>query len=87
MTGQFLHGQILRNNNKWELYFALVFWTLLPYLALTLFILVPHFRDLVIYHSLAMVLVNFIADGFQMFEIALYNMKKCLYRYGDSQHF
>ncbi|XP_019871786.1 lysocardiolipin acyltransferase 1 [Aethina tumida] len=86
MTGQFLHGQILRNNNKWELYFALVFWTLLPYLALTLFILVPHFRDLVIYHSLAMVLVNFIADGFQMFEIALYNMKKCLYRHGDSQH-
>ncbi|CAH0548943.1 unnamed protein product [Brassicogethes aeneus] len=87
MTGQFLHGKLQKNPNTWELWFALTFWSLLPYVALYFFFTVNHFRNIVIYHSILLLLINFLADGFQMFEIALYNMKKCFYRKGNKEHF
>ncbi|KAJ8972118.1 hypothetical protein NQ314_000344 [Rhamnusium bicolor] len=36
-TGHFLHGQILKTKKRWELYVALIFWTLLPYVTLYFF--------------------------------------------------
>ncbi|KAJ8982567.1 hypothetical protein NQ317_005038 [Molorchus minor] len=75
-TGNFLHGKILRSQRRWELYLALIFWSLLPYFTLYIFIVVGWFRSIVIAHTLFLVVLNFASGGFQNFEIALYNFKK-----------
>ncbi|KAJ8954207.1 hypothetical protein NQ318_005802 [Aromia moschata] len=75
-TGHFLHGRILKTERRWELYLALVFWTLLPYVTLYLFIMADWFRCLVLAHTLTLVCLNYVSGGFQNFEIALYNLRK-----------
>lgn len=81
-TGQFLHGQILRRNKPLELYFALFFWTVLPYIVLYFFSTTFWFRQLVIAHSIFLLIVNVVTDGFQKFEEGIFNCKRKLFGKG-----
>lgn len=81
-TGQFLHGQILRRNKPMELYAALIFWTALPYIVLYLFVTIFWFRQMVIAHSLFLLIVNTITDGFQTFEAGIFSCKRKLFGRG-----
>ncbi|XP_063924992.1 lysocardiolipin acyltransferase 1-like [Zophobas morio] len=80
MTGQFLHGRILKTENRFELLFALVFWTLLPVIVTYIFWVVPWFRLLVLGHTVFLLAVNLTFEGFQNFEIGLFNFKKRIIR-------
>ncbi|XP_018565137.1 lysocardiolipin acyltransferase 1-like [Anoplophora glabripennis] len=75
-TGHFLHGQILKTDRRWELYLALLFWSLLPYVTLYSFAVSEAFRNMVIANTIFLVAVNIFSGGFQNFEIALYNLKR-----------
>lgn len=75
-TGRFLHGDIIKCDKRWELHFALIFWTLLPYLALYLFIVNNWFRYTVLIHTVVLILLNIVSDGFQNFEISLHFWKQ-----------
>lgn len=81
-TGQFLHGQILRRQKPFELYMALIFWTLLPYIVLYLFTMVIWFRQMVIAHSILLLVINATTDGFQTFEAAIFSCKRKLFGKG-----
>lgn len=78
-TGQFLHGQILRRNKSWELYGALIFWTVLPYIVLYFFLTISWFKHLVIAHSFLLLIVNLTCDGFPKFEAGVYRWKQSLF--------
>lgn len=78
-TGNFLHGDILKRKCAIELYGALIFWTTLPYIILYLFCTYDVFRNIVIAHTLFLLFINFISDGFQDFEIAVGRFKKKLF--------
>ncbi|CAH1118582.1 unnamed protein product [Phaedon cochleariae] len=77
-TGHFLHGKIVKCDRKWELYAALVFWTVLPYVSLYLFFAVTWFRNAVLAHTVFLVGLNLFYDGFQNFEIDIHRWKKRL---------
>lgn len=81
-TGQFLHGQILRRNKPWELYSALIFWTVLPYVVLYLFLTISWFKHLVIAHSFVLLIVNLTCNGFPKFEAGVYRWKRLLFGRG-----
>lgn len=81
-TGQFLHGQILRRHKPFELYTALIFWTVLPYVVLYLFATVIWFRQMVIAHSILLLVINATTDGFQTFEAAIFSCKRKLFGKG-----
>lgn len=81
-TGNFLHGPILRRNSKLELYTTLIFWTMLPYVALYWLLYVDWFRHVVIAHTLFLLFVNFVSDGFQEFEIALHRFRVRIFGFG-----
>lgn len=75
-TGHFLHGNIIKCNKRWELYFALIFWTILPYFTLYMFIMIDWFRYTVMMHSIFLIMLNMSTDGFQYFEIGLHFWKQ-----------
>ncbi|CAG9855009.1 unnamed protein product [Phyllotreta striolata] len=70
-TGNFLHGRVLRCDRKWELYLAFAFWTVLPYISIYTFIVMESFRNLVVSHTLFLLSLNFLWDGFQHFEMVV----------------
>ncbi|KAJ8916630.1 hypothetical protein NQ315_000275 [Exocentrus adspersus] len=75
-TGRFLHGEVLRVNERWELYTALVFWSVLPYVVLYLLAASESFRSVVAANTLFLVAVNIFSGGFQNFEMALHHFRK-----------
>ncbi|XP_044260694.1 lysocardiolipin acyltransferase 1-like [Tribolium madens] len=80
-TGQFLHGQILKTQNRFELIFALFFWTLLPFFVIYLLYLSLWYRLVIVLHTIFLIFVNVAMDGFQNFEIGWYRFKKFLFRF------
>lgn len=78
-TGHFLHGEILRRPKISELYMSMIFWTLLPYVIL--YFLYTHFwfKCIVIGHTVFLLFINYVMDGFPEFEIGMYNFKKKLF--------
>lgn len=78
-TGQFLHGQILRRKRPLELHAALIFWTLLPFVVLYWFLTVSWFRQLVLAHTVFLLIVNAATDGFQKFECGVNALRKKIF--------
>ncbi|XP_060534154.1 lysocardiolipin acyltransferase 1-like [Cylas formicarius] len=75
-TGRFLHGKVLSDkSNKLELYIALVFWSVLPYVVLYVLYVFTLFRHLILIDSLLLVGLNCVGRGFPAFEIGLHNLK------------
>lgn len=75
-TGHFLHGEILRRTNALDLYVSLIFWTLLPYIVLYVVYTYFWFKYVVITHTILLLIINYLTDGFPELEIGLYNLKK-----------
>lgn len=79
-TGNFLHGSILKRNSKIELYFVLIFWTLLPFVVFYIFITFPFFTFIVTSHTSFMYVINFFAGGYPDLEININMWKRRLFR-------
>ncbi|XP_018334204.1 lysocardiolipin acyltransferase 1-like [Agrilus planipennis] len=81
-TGHFLRGHRLKKSNVFEMYIALVFWTLLPYVTLYLFYVNFMFRTCVLTHTFFLLFVNYFYGGFQEFEVNVYKFKKKIFGVG-----
>lgn len=79
-TGKFLHGKILKRNQPLEMYVTLIFWTFLPYFIWYVFIYVEFFRNIVIAHTIFLLVINYISDGFQDFEISVHRFRRRIFR-------
>lgn len=78
-TGQFLHGQILHRTRPMELWSALIFWSLLPYIVLYIFLTTSWFRQLVLVHTAFLLIVNIVSDGFHDFEAGVGAVRKKIF--------
>ena len=79
-TGNFLHGEILKRNSASEIYVALIFWTVLPFLVGYLLLTHAVFRYIVVAHTVMLVVINLFAVGFPDLEVGVYNIKRKLCR-------
>ncbi|KAK9887014.1 hypothetical protein WA026_019941 [Henosepilachna vigintioctopunctata] len=74
--GYFTDEPRLTKRRNYELYFALVFWTVIPYITFYLLIYNSIFRYMCISHTVFLIVVSFCTPGFQYFEILVYDFKK-----------
>ncbi|KYB27111.1 Lysocardiolipin acyltransferase 1-like Protein [Tribolium castaneum] len=75
-TTQFLHGRILKSENRWELLLALFFWTLLPFFVTYLLCVYWWYRFVILGHTVFLIIVNVTMGGFQNFEIWWYHLRR-----------
>ncbi|KAL3284655.1 hypothetical protein HHI36_018809 [Cryptolaemus montrouzieri] len=75
ITHNSIPGPCLKKSTL-ELFPALIFWTVLPFIAMYLMIYYVNFRRSCLFHTIFLVIINFLTPGFQWFEMALYDVKK-----------
>lgn len=74
-TNNFIPGPTLKRNNL-DLFPALIFWTLLPYITIYVLYYYQEFRKICFLHTVFLLCVDLLTPGFQWFEMQLYKLKK-----------